>query len=139
MINQEVKHYTLILPSGEFTQIVRCSQAEAVATANARGFGETLIEGEWSGEDYYFDVSPQPRPSFSLVYQQSVMAEEVFSVTGIPIGTEVTYPGPTGEPVTETVNDEFIEWSSVEPGTYQFTFVNFPYKELTIDAVVTAN
>jgi hypothetical protein len=60
------------------------------------------------------------------------VTQNPFTITGIPTGTLVTYPG--GELI---VDDGFIEWSSVVPGNFAFQLSCFPYQDEVIYATFT--
>ena len=120
--------------SGEIVKTGSCQESDADLQAGA-GQTSRVLKGDWNDVDHYYDgESFAQRPSFDL--QPSALefsAGQVFRVNNIPEGTEITYPGGS-----VTVDDGFIEWSTIEPGKYEFEFENFPYKPEVISAKVTA-
>lgn len=100
-----------------------------------KGCSPFILEGEDIGildTTHYVDVSKDPveiadRPKMGLSVTQNP-----FSISNIPPGTEVIYPGGT-----ITVDDGFIEWTSTLPGTYTFYLNNFPYQEEIVNAEIT--
>lgn len=139
MIRSVFSKYSTV--TGEFISTIVADIAHTSLQCNT---GESWLPGAYDAREEFVDLGDPElpiilRPTFSLAHPASVLPLQVFRVDGIPAGTQVTYPGPSGDPTTEIVNDGYIEWSAVEPGTYPFTFENFPYKEITINAVVTAD
>jgi hypothetical protein len=92
----------------------------------AHGMGMSIYEGECpSPETVYAPLGViQQRPVMPLVVTQNP-----FTITGIPTGTLVKYPG--GELI---VDDGFIEWSSAVPGEFAFQLSCFPYRDEVIYA-----
>lgn len=107
-----------------------------------------LVLGDFLPTDYLNDLQtvpyvPVPRPSFdfSILVASAPATDPVILQTGdvlrienIPAGTQVDYP--EGSLV---VDDGYIEWSSLTPGSTSFSFINFPYLELIINATVTGS
>lgn len=86
------------------------------------------------GNDFYFVAGAVvPRPVFTLELPEgdSLEVGEVWRVSGIPPGCAVYHPG--GRTVVE---DGYIEWASETPGSFMFQFELFPYKEMSLNAVV---
>ena len=86
------------------------------------------------GNDFYFVAGAVvPRPVFTLELPEgdSLEVGEVWRVSGIPPGCVVYHPG--GRTVVE---DGYIEWASETPGSFKFQFELFPYKEMSLNAVV---
>ena len=96
---------------------------------------EEILWGEKiDGLKFYFVAGAAvPRPVFTLEIKNglTVAAGQVLRVGKVPIGCTVRYPGGTA-----VVNDGYIEWASVTPGTFDFTFSLFPYQEMTLNAIV---
>ncbi|WP_062269498.1 hypothetical protein [Endozoicomonas arenosclerae] len=75
---------------------------------------------------------PKDRPLMNLQYEDhEIDVSEVLRVEGIPTGTTLYYPGGQVQ-----VDDGYIEWSSIEEGSFYFRFINFPYMEAEINAIV---
>lgn len=93
-----------------------------------------LWDEKIDGNGFYFVAGAAvPRPVFTLEIKNglTVAAGQVLRIGKVPIGCTVWYPGGTA-----VVNDGYIEWASVTPGTFDFTFSLFPYQEMTLNAVV---
>ena len=78
-------------------------------------------------------IVERPVMGVSVTEDQKLGTGQMLRVGGIPVGTRVICPGFDG-----VVDDGYIEWLSVTEGTYHFMFVNFPYREVEFDAIVTA-
>lgn len=104
--------------------------------------GEELDAGKW----YFVNGQPVERQSLGMTFdppredspngyedaQITLAPGQVLTITGIPVGMELMYPG--GRVV---VNDGFIEWSCDTPGTYYFRmFTDIKYEGVAFDAVV---
>lgn len=77
------------------------------------------------------EVVDRPSMPLSVASDQQLEVDQVLTIEGIPPGSEVIHPdGAT------IVNDGFVEWASVEPGRYSFRIINFPYVEVSFDAIV---
>lgn len=86
------------------------------------------------GKDFYFvagAVVARPVFTFEVPVEESLEVGQVWRVNGIPPGCVVYHPG--GRAVVE---DGYIEWSSETPGNFKFEFELFPYKEMSLNAVV---
>lgn len=95
---------------------------------------EAILDLEVDGREFYIkDGSPEPRPEMALSIQGDayLAVGEVLRIEGIPVGTDLIYPGGRTK-----VDDGFIEWSTNEPGSYYFKFSNFPAKEVEVNAIV---
>lgn len=95
---------------------------------------EAIMDANSNGREFYIqNGAPVERPEMKLSIKGDVYLDvgEVLKVEDIPKGTEVIYPAGIA-----TVDDGFIEWSAVEPGSYYFKFINFPMKEEEIHAIV---
>ena len=94
--------------------------------------GESYLPGELSPDHYIKDGEVVQRPTMDLTVSSTELeVDEVLRIENIPEGSKVFHP--EGELI---VDDGYIEWSSVEPGTYLFRFENFPYMEEEVNAVV---
>ena len=83
-------------------------------------------------QEYYNGTVFILRPSFTLQYTTlTIDTTETLNISNIPTGTTVTHPD--GSTV---VDDGYIDWSCVEPGEYEFSFDNFPYKPVSLNATV---
>ena len=83
---------------------------------------------------YYFakDLAvPRPPMNLRIVPDLNIIKGEKVSITNIPKGCVVTYPGGT-----TTINDGKAEWGSVVPGTYTLKFVLFPYIDEVLNVIV---
>ena len=101
--------------------------AEGEAYLETESFPNSLVE-------YVSEGVLTPRPTMSLVQSTAgLMTTETLTISGIPPGTLVQYPG--GEVM---VDDGYIDWSSASEGTFNFRFINFPYQEAVLNATVTA-
>jgi hypothetical protein len=117
--------------SGQINRVAGCSPVSLEANKLLVLPGEAVMEAPDAPPDdlnahYVLAGELAPRPVMGLSVSQNP-----FTVTGIPVGTEVTYPGGT-----IVVDDGFIEWDSEEPGNYRFWFQNFPYQEEEIYAEI---
>lgn len=94
---------------------------------------EIYYDSELSLADYYFENDqPKERPVMPLSFSSTrLKAGQTLEVSNIPAGTTVIHPAGI-----DIVDDGFIEWSTDFPGSYQFTFICFPYKEIVINAEV---
>jgi hypothetical protein len=121
-----MKHFFHVGEAGRIMNAGTCANADlAIQIFN----GYLLVEGEANIFLDYYDVTVGtvfPRPTFEFRVSQ-----DPFRVENIPAGTLIRYPG--GEII---VNDGFIEWTAIEPGSYAFHFENFPYLEETLYAVI---
>ena len=90
--------------------------------------------GNWNDHDHYHDGSNYvDKLTFSLtVSATSITTAETLTITGIPTGTTVIFPG--GE---EIVNDGEIEWDSTVAGDFVLEFKLFPYFDLEVPIEVT--
>jgi hypothetical protein len=76
----------------------------------------------------------ETRPIMPLVYPEgSVVEGEYFIVTGVPVGTVLHCPGGP-----HNIDDGSAEWASIEAGTYELRFENFPYQSETVSVQVTS-
>ena len=95
-----------------------------------------VMVGEADGATQYIKdgaVVERPTMGVTVTEDQQLGTGQVLRVEGIPAGTRVICPGFDG-----VVDDGFVEWLSVTEGAHHFLLVNFPYKEVEFDAVVTA-
>lgn len=85
------------------------------------------------GEVYIKNGRAENRPRMSLSVSGDVQlsVNQVLLIEGIPDGAEVMHP----DGVT-AVSDGYVEWSTVEPGRYDFQIRCFPYKEESVYAFV---
>lgn len=129
------RHFAVITAAtGEILRYGSCPETLIVAQAEG---GETALEcaSDVTDETHYHDgLDFVPRPSFDLLQSATTFSTaQTMTISGIPVGTEVLHPGGV-----TIVDDGFIDWSAVEPGDYQFSFSNFPYRIEVLNAVVTA-
>ena len=121
-----MKHFFHVGETGRIMNVGTCAEADL----DIQQFGDfLLVEGEADLHRDYYDAeigAATPRPAFELEVSQNP-----FRVGNIPPGTKVRYPG--GEVI---VDDGFIEWTAVEPGSYAFHFENFPYLTETVYALI---
>ena len=119
------------------SEILRYGSCPSSLVAAQAGSGEVseVCAADVTDETHYHNGTAYVvRPDFSLVYSTlEIDTTETLNITGIPTGTAVTHPGGVA-----TVNDGYIDWSCVEPGTYEISFINFPYKPVTLNATVIA-
>lgn len=102
-----------------------------------------LFDHELNGREMYvLNGEPASRPSMGLIYKVdetpvensgfiSLTPNAILRVENIPTGSVVTHA--TGELV---VDDGYIEWSAVMPGSYSFRITNFPLQEIELNAIV---
>lgn len=86
------------------------------------------------GTSFYFvagAVVPRPVFTFEVPTKGVIEVGQTWRVNNIPPGCSVIHPGGRA-----TVNDGYIEWASATEGTFEFRFELFPYKEMTLNAVV---
>ena len=88
----------------------------------------------YSHGSYYFakDLAV-PRPPMNLrnAPDLNIIKGEKVTITNIPVGSVVTYPGGT-----TTINDGIAEWGSIVPGTYTLKFTLFPYIDEVLNVIV---
>lgn len=134
--------------SGAITSIVQGPDAEAIELQCmfdenlAAHVGEELDANKW----YFVNGQPVPRQELGLTFdppreespdgyedaQITLAPGQVLTITGIPVGLELMYPG--GRVV---VNDGFIEWSCDDPGSYYFQlFTDIKYEGVAFNAIV---
>lgn len=123
--------YTMFDAAGRFTKVLECGDPAMVALNTEPD--ETAVEGAYTAAHCLLAGEVEERPVFALSHPGSVLAGAVFRVDDIPAGTTVTGPN-----FSEVVDDGFIEWTSMEPGTYRIAFENFPYMEHSINAEFTS-
>lgn len=88
----------------------------------------------YSNGTYYFakDLAvPRPPMNLRIVPGLSIIKGEIVTITNIPVGSTVTYPGGT-----TTINNGKAEWGSVVPGTYTLKFTLFPYIDEVLNVIV---
>ena len=93
-----------------------------------------LVGEQVDGGGYYLPNGVKtPRPFMGLmVTPPEDHSAGYLHIDLIPEGTQAI--GPNFDTV---VNDGYLEWSSVEPGEYQVTLINFPYKHEVVNATFT--
>ncbi len=110
-----------------------CQEADLPLQASE---GQTVVQVDSLVDDereYFLKGVRRNRPEMPLQFNTPALEiEEVLRIDGIPAGTLATYPG--GELV---IDDGYLEWSSLTVGTFTFTFVNFPYQEVIVNAQVS--
>ena len=82
---------------------------------------------------YFVKGAPVSRPKMVLYVTPGTelkVAEQLL-VRNIPKGCKVTHPAGT-----TLVEDGFISWSTITPGTYEFKFKCFPYQDEVFNASV---
>ncbi len=95
--------------------------------------GEQVVEGIGDEKNHYLvDGVITPRPAMPVTVSGPVSVNDDWEITGIPVGTLVTYPG--GSVV---VDDGFIQWSSAVPGEFKFTLDLWPYLPKVVYASVS--
>ncbi|MCW7551069.1 hypothetical protein NX722_28355 [Endozoicomonas gorgoniicola] len=118
--------------SGRLEMIITAPRKEDIDLQLTGRTGFRAYYGDVKDGQYIVEGSPVLRPVMGLTVSSTELTiAKVLRVDNIPKGTKVFHP--EGEVV---VDDGFIEWYSVEPGTYLFRFENFPYMEEEINAVV---
>jgi len=121
-----MKHFFHVGESGRIMNVGTCANTDL----EIQQFNEyLLVEGDANLRLDYYDLVNNKvtlRPTFEFQISQ-----DPFRVENIPAGTLIRYPG--GKII---VNDGFIEWTAIEPGSYAFHFENFPYLEETLYAVI---
>lgn len=88
----------------------------------------------YSNGTYYFakDLAvPRPPMNLRIIPGLSIIKEEKVTITNIPVGCVVTYPGGT-----TTIDDGKAEWGSIVPGTYTLKFTLFPYIDEVLNVIV---
>ncbi len=91
---------------------------------------DSLVDDE---REYFPNGVRRNRPEMPLqINTPELDIEEILRIDGIPAGTLVIHP--SGERV---IDDGYLEWSSLTAGTFTFTFVNFPYQEVIVNAQVS--
>lgn len=97
--------------------------------------GEGWVEGEYMPGDYYVvDGVPTERPESPIVIPNSPHPTGVhIRFENIPPNTAVQTPSGW-----VTVTSGYLEWGTVEPGTYSFYFDTFPQRAMSYDGHFTA-
>lgn len=93
---------------------------------------ENAIASEVLYTHYAHDNKLVERPKMLIGGGVSVGTGEIWRIDGIPSGAMVRYPGGS-----ITVDDGFIEWSSMVPGEFRFTIEKFPYLDAVVNAVIS--
>ena len=125
--------YDLATGRIEMTVVAPDEEGVKIQIIGKPGLG-IYFDNKIDGANFYINegkVLERPSMSLSLTDEVYLSVGEVIRIEGIPEECDVSHPGG----VTQ-VNDGFVEWSSVEPGDFTLSFSKFPYKEVTINAIV---
>lgn len=96
--------------------------------------GLNYIEGYADHKtEYVLDGGITPRPSMQINVTGNQVINSPILFSNIPTGCQLTHPGGIS-----TINDGFVEWETVEPGTYIFEFDLYPCLKEVITLEITA-
>ena len=118
--------------SGQIRDQISCLDSEVDDQYDDSEY--SMLESSESILDQYIVAGVlTPRPAFSLAPTAlTFTTAESITVTGIPVGTTVFFPGGS-----EVVDDGELEWDSMVAGDFTLRFENFPYVAEAIDVEVT--
>ena len=98
-----------------------------------------IVEGSFDATTQYINnglITDRPEMGISIDIDTAPIGEYI-RITNVPVGAVLHHPS-EGEIYADTViNDGFVEWTSLEPGTFNLSLSKPPMMEEHIDATIT--
>lgn len=118
-------------------EIIMSVEGPDEETVHLQGIPENAAISWGSIEDhattYFVKGKPVPRPlmHLNIVSGTQLIPGELLIINNLP--PECTVGHPAGESV---ITDGSVSWSTLEEGTYRFTFKSYPYVEEKINVII---